>query len=116
MVLFSHRRIPKQRTNGSAWSGNASGKVRPETVIARCVEMAYPVGHYELRSYAGGKLVWNRVQGGATEALASLNLAQKRDPAVAMADDAGVQVVLDPERVALRDAGDVLLIQFCDAP
>ena len=83
---------------------SANGKVRPETVIIRGVEMAYPVGHYELRSYAGSRLVWTRVLGGATEALAALKLAQKRATAVAMADDAGVQVVLDPERVALRDA------------
>jgi integrase len=83
---------------------SANGRIRPDTVIVRGVEMAYLVGHYELRSYVGKKLVWTRVKGGATEALAALKLAQKRATAVAMADEAGVQVVVDPERKALRDA------------
>jgi len=83
---------------------SANGRVKPNTVIADGVEQVFEVGHYELRSYAGSKLVWTRLTGGSTEALAALKVAQKRASAVAMAGDAGVAVVLDPKRVGLRDA------------
>jgi integrase len=81
---------------------SANGKVKPDAVIVDGDEVKYPVGHYELRSYAGSKLVWTRVDGNATDALAALKLAQKRANAVAMAGDAGVKVVIDPKRAALR--------------
>jgi integrase len=82
---------------------SANGRVKPDTVIAAGAEKIYEVGHYELRAYSGSKLVWTRLTGGATEALAALKVAQKRANAVAMAGDAGVAVVLDPKRIALRD-------------
>jgi hypothetical protein len=56
------------------------------------IEVVYPTGHYALRAYNGPKLVYTRVKGGATEALAALKLAQKRANAVAMAENAGIQV------------------------
>ena len=83
-------------------SGN--GRVKPNTVVVDGVEVSYPIGHYVLRSYAGDKIIWTRVKGGATEALDELKDAQKRANAVAVAADAGVQVILDPKRVVLRDA------------
>jgi integrase len=79
-----------------------NGKVKPDVAIVGGVEVTYPVGHYELSSYAGKKRVWTRLTGNATDALAALKLAQKRANAVAMAGDAGVQVVLDPKRAVLR--------------
>ena len=44
------------------------------------------------------------MDGGATEALAALKIARKRATAAALAEDAGIQVVLDPTRVTIRDA------------
>jgi integrase len=83
---------------------SAIGRVKPYAVTVAGVEAVYPVGHYELRSCAGSKIVWTRVTGGATEALEELRSAQKKANVVVLAKDAGVQVVLDPKRVALRDA------------
>lgn len=82
----------------------ANGKVKPDMVLVSGVEVAYPVGHYELRSYAGSKLVYTRVSGNTSDALAALKQAQKTANAVAMAGDAGVEVVVDPMRIPLRDA------------
>ena len=83
-------------------SGN--GKVKPDAVWVGGVERSYPLGHYELRSYKGAKLVWTRVDGGATEALAALKVAQRKATAAAMAEGAGIQVVLDPSRIGISDA------------
>jgi integrase len=83
---------------------SANGKVKPNSVLVGDVEMAYPIGHYALRSYNGPKLEYTRIDGGATEALAALKLAQKRANAVAMAAEVGVQVVQDSTRTALRDS------------
>jgi integrase len=84
---------------------SANGKVKPDAVLVDGVEVAYPVGHYDLRSYAGSKLVYTRLKDkNATEALAALKNAQKTANAVAIAGDAGVKVVLDPIRIPLRDA------------
>jgi len=88
---------------------SANGKVKPNTVVVDGIEVAYPVGHYVLRSYAGDKIIWTRVKGGATEALEELRVAQKRANAVAVAASAGVQVVLDPQRVSLRKAVDTYI-------
>ncbi|MCU1251523.1 MAG: hypothetical protein JWQ49_4552 [Edaphobacter sp.] len=101
--------VRKCKTEDGSWKRfpvamSANGRVKPDTVIADGAEQVYPVGHYELRSYSGSKLVWTVLTGGATEALAALKVARKRANAVALAGDAGVQVVLDPKRVALRDA------------
>jgi integrase len=83
---------------------SANGKVRPDAVMVAGVEVAYPVGHYELGSYSGTKRVWTRLQGNATDALAALKQAQKKANAVAIAGGAGIQVVLDPRRLVLREA------------
>jgi integrase len=83
---------------------SANGKVKPDAVMVAGVQTIYPVGHYELGSYAGTKRVWTRVNGNATDALAALQQAQKKANAVAIAGDAGVQVVADAIRIPLRDA------------
>src|ERR1035441_245875 len=49
---------------------SANGRVKPNAVKVDDAEVAYPVGHYVLRSYDGGNTVWTRVTGGPTEALA----------------------------------------------
>jgi integrase len=100
--------VRKCKTDDGSWKRfpvamSANGRVKPDTVIADGAERVYEVGHYEFRSYSGSKLVWTRLTGGATEALAALKVAQKRANAVALAGDAGVAVVLDPKRIALRD-------------
>jgi len=51
---------------------SANGRVKPDSVVIGKVEVACPQGHYELRSYVGSKLAWTRVEGGATDALATL--------------------------------------------
>lgn len=81
---------------------STNGKVKPNAVLIDGVEHTFPVGHYVLRSYAGSKTVWTRVKGGSTEANDALKQASKRANAVAVAEDAGVQVVVDPQRKALR--------------
>jgi integrase len=83
---------------------SANGKVKPDAVRVGGVQVVYPVGHYELGSYAGTKRVWTPVKGNATDALAALLQAQKTANAVAVAGAARVQVVLDPVRIPLRDA------------
>jgi integrase len=83
---------------------SSNGKVKPNGVVAGGVEAVFPIGHYELRSFEGSKTVWTRIEGTGTEALARLKLAQKKSNAIATADDAGVQVVVGSQRVALRDA------------
>jgi integrase len=83
---------------------SANGKVKPDVVLVGGTEVAYELGHYELRSYVGSKVQYERVDGNATEALAALKLAQKRANAVAMAGDAGVQILVhDSKRKILRD-------------
>jgi len=83
---------------------SANGKVKPNKVKVDGFEIDYPIGHYVLRSYDGPKTVWTRVTGGATEALADLKTAAKRANAVAIAAHAGVEVVLDAKRIAIKDA------------
>jgi integrase len=83
---------------------SANGKVKPDAVKVAGVQVIYPVGHYELGSYAGTKRVWTRVNGNATDALAALQQAQKKANAMAIAGDAGIQVVADAIRIPLRDA------------
>ena len=80
----------------------ANGKVKPDAVVADGLEATFPTGHYELRSYNGSKVVYERVPGNATDALAALKLAQKRANAVATAEDAGVQVVEETGQRTLR--------------
>jgi integrase len=82
---------------------SANGRVKPNTVLVSDIEVAYPIGHYELRSFEGSKTKWTKVTGNATEALAALNLAQKKANAVAIAKDAGVRTVLDPKRGSIRE-------------
>jgi integrase len=81
---------------------SANGKVKPNKVLIDGVEHMFPVGHYVLRSYAGSKTVWTRVKGGSTEANDALRRASKRANAVAVAEDAGIQVIADPQRKLLR--------------
>jgi integrase len=80
----------------------ANGKVKPDAVIVDGKEATFSTGHYELRSYVGSKVAYERVPGNATEALAALKLAQKRANAVAMAGNAGVQIVEETGRRTLR--------------
>ena len=89
---------------------SANGKVKPNTVVVSGVQVAFPVGHYELRSFEGSKTVWTRIEGNATDALAALKQAQKRAAAVAIAGDAGVQIILDPERLPIADSGSGSLL------
>jgi integrase len=84
---------------------SANGKVKPNAVMVGYVEASYTVGHYELRSFNGAKTVWTRIDGGATEALASLKTTQKRAAAKAVAQDAGVTVMEDAGRKNLKDEG-----------
>ncbi|MBB5329452.1 tyrosine-type recombinase/integrase [Tunturiibacter gelidoferens] len=83
---------------------SANGKVKPDVVLVGGVEVAYPTGHYELRSFEGSKTKWTRVEGNATHALDAFKNAQKIATAVAIAGDAGVKVVKDPMRIPLRDS------------
>ncbi|RZU39342.1 tyrosine-type recombinase/integrase [Edaphobacter modestus] len=79
-----------------------NGRVKPNTVKVGDIEVSYPVGSYELRSFEGKKTVWKRIEGGPSEALAALKLAQQRSAAVAQAKEAGVQVVIDQTRRTIR--------------
>lgn len=81
----------------------ANGKVKPNAVTVSGVEIVYPVGHYELRSYDGSRTVWTRVEGGATDALAQQKTAQKKAAARAIAGSAGVPVVEESCRKVLRE-------------
>jgi integrase len=84
----------------------ANGKVKPDAVIVDGKEAKFPVGHYELRSYEGKKLKWTRLDGNATDALAALKLAQQKQAAIAQAKGAGVEVVVDTERVTIKATRD----------
>lgn len=85
-----------------AMSGN--GRVKADAVIVGGVEVRYPVGHFELRSYKGSKTVWTKVEGSATEALDALKIAQTKAAAKAAAEDADLQVVADTERTTIESA------------
>jgi integrase len=89
---------------------SANGRVKPNAVTVAGKEVVYPVGHYELRSCTGSKIIWTRVTGGATEALEQLHVAQKRANVSILAKDAGVQVVMDPQRVDLRAAATAFIL------
>lgn len=80
------------------------GRLKANTVIVDGTEVVFADGYYALRQYQGKKLVWTRIEGGASEALAALNLARKRSSAKAAATDAGIQVVEEAGRVTLRKA------------
>jgi integrase len=83
----------------------ANGRLKPDAVLVGDVEVKYPVGHYELRSYVGSKLVYTRVKGDTpADALNALKNAVKRAHAVAAAGEANVPIVVDDNRVLLKDA------------
>ncbi|WP_172838118.1 tyrosine-type recombinase/integrase [Terriglobus roseus] len=85
---------------------SANGKVKPDTVLVKGVEVVYPTGRYELRSYAGTRTVWTPVDGNATVALAEQKTAQKKAAAKAVAKNAGVAVVEDSSRKVLKTWAD----------
>jgi integrase len=82
---------------------SANGRVKPDAVVVSGTEISYPVGHYELRTFKGSKVHYERIKGNAADALASLKAAQKRSTAVAMASKAGVSINEDPKRISLRE-------------
>lgn len=85
---------------------SANGRLKNNTVIVDGSEVIYPVGGYILRHYQGKKLVWTRIEGGAYEALAALNIARKRSAAVAVAKSVGIEVVSNPARETISAARD----------
>jgi len=82
---------------------SAKGRLKSNTVVVDGKEVIYPDGYYALRHYRGKKLVWTSIEGGASEALAALNLARKRSSAKVAAADAGIQVISDPARASIKD-------------
>jgi integrase len=82
---------------------SANGKVKPNACLVADKEVVFRTGHYELRSYLGTKAVYERIEGTATDAFVALKAAQKKSAVLALADDAGVQVVPDQKRKSLRD-------------
>lgn len=82
---------------------SANGRVKPNVVLDGGVEVAYPEGHYELRSYEGIRTVWIRVHGNASDAGEQLKIASKKKLAVAVADEAGIKVVAEAPRKTIKD-------------
>lgn len=80
---------------------SANGRVKPDTVLVQNSEVCYPEGHYELRSYVGSKVVYARVNGNPSDALAAMKRAQKRSTALALVSEAGIRVVDDAKRKRL---------------
>jgi integrase len=106
-TITLHRRVKTPegwKRYPAAMSPN--GRVKPNTVKVGDIEVAYPIGSYELRSFEGSKTVWKRIEGGPSEALAALKLAQQRSAAAVQARDAGLQVISNPDRASIRDARD----------
>jgi integrase len=83
---------------------SANGRVKPDTIVVEGSEITFAIGHYELRSYKGSKVAYERVDGGATEALAALKIARRRSHAIATAASAGVQTIEESCRTPLRVA------------
>src|SRR5690348_16857603 len=83
---------------------SANGKVRPNAVIAGGIEVVYPTGHYELRSFEGSKTVWKRVDGNATEALSAHKVAVKRAAVKVDAKEVGLKIDSNPKRPSIPDA------------
>jgi integrase len=116
MVLSFHRRsgvanrsvtLYRKCKTSDGWKRfpvvmSANGRVKTDAVIEKGIETVYPVGHYELRSFEGSKTVWKRVEGNATEALAALKETQKKATAIALAGDAGVGIIEESERKAIK--------------
>lgn len=82
----------------------ANGKIKPDHVIIGGEEVRIPGGHFELRSFAGTKTVWTRIQGGPAEALAALKTTQAKASIRAEAERVGVAVVADDNRIDLAKA------------
>lgn len=83
---------------------SANGKIKSDYVIIGGEEKRIRGGHFELRSFAGSKTVWTRIQGGAAEALAALKTAQAKASIRVEAERAGVAVVADEGRIDLAKA------------
>jgi integrase len=82
----------------------ANGRLKADAVMVGGVEVKYPVGHYELRSYVKSKLVYTRVKGDSpSDALDALRNAVKRAHAVVAAGEANIPIVLDDKRVSLAE-------------
>jgi integrase len=78
-----------------------NGRVKPGVVLVDGEERTYP-GHYELRSYVGSKMVYKKVEGNASDALAArdraLGVALAKDTAVAV----GATLIVDEGRTHLH--------------
>lgn len=100
-----HRKVKTEngwRRYPAVFAGN--GRIKPEHVVIGGEEVRVPGGHFELRSFAGSKTVWTRVNGGAAEALAALRTAQAKANIKVEAERAGVAVVPDEGRINLATA------------
>jgi integrase len=82
---------------------SANGRVSSDRVIVAGEEKIITGGHFQLGSYEGTKRIWTRVKGNAADALAALKTAQRRALVTVEAKEAGVVVITDPKRIALRD-------------
>jgi integrase len=78
-----------------------NGRIRPGYALVNGEPVLYPEGHYEIRSYQGPKTVYKNVGDNAIDALA----AQQKESHLLLAKDsaqsAGVQLVVETDRVPL---------------
>ncbi len=81
-----------------------NGRVRPAYGLVDGNAIQFPTGHYELRSYAGKKLVYENVGENAADAMTALNRKTKLLTARSTASEAGVKVIEEAGRTSLTKA------------
>ena len=91
-----------------------NGRIRPEYAMVDSEPTHFPVGHYELRFYAGRKLRYENVGKNAADALAARDAKEKLLAAKTAANEAGVQLPETPGRVYLRRAAGLYVEQRKD--
>ncbi|MGO8708970.1 MAG: hypothetical protein ACLQMG_14955, partial [Terracidiphilus sp.] len=91
-----------------------NGRIRPEYAMVDSEPTHFPVGHYELRFYAGRKLRYENVGKYAADALAARDAKEKLLAAKTAANEAGVQLPETPGRVYLRRAAGLYVEQRKD--
>src|ERR1017187_3639921 len=81
-------------------SGN--GRVKPNTVLVDAKEQVFKEGYYQLRTYAnGGRIIYRKIKGGPTEALAELDRERNLIVAREAVEGTGAQIVGDKAQKTL---------------
>jgi integrase len=79
-----------------------NGRVKTGFVLVDGKEMHYPEGRFQIRTFEGGKRVWQNAGEDAVDALAMRDRLARRNDIVAQAQVAGVEIKEEQGRMPLR--------------